>query len=109
MGSRSKNELKLSDEVEWIEPDTLEVDTVSDYDEEVTEAVQEMALLQSQFPATIRLTGQFSGKQYEWKGAGSVVEVFAEDVADLLSKRVGRTGCCGGTSKGNYLFVKLGG
>lgn len=108
MGSRSKNELKLSDKVEFL-GDTLELDTVSSYDEEVIEAVQEMVLLQSKFPATIRLTGQVTGKRYEWKNAGSIVEVAAEDAPDLLNKRVGRTGCCGSTNKGNYLFEKVGG
>jgi len=82
---------------------------VSSYDEEVIEAVQEMVLLQSKFPATIRLTGQVTGKRYEWKNAGSIVEVFAEDAADLLNKRVGRTACCGGNRGGNYLFEKVGG
>ena len=106
MGSRSKNEPELSDKVEWL-ADTLEVDTVSDYTEEVV--VQEMVRLQSKFPATIRLTGQVTGKRYEWKNAGSVVEVDAQDAPNLLERRVGRTACCGGTGRGNYLFDKLGG
>ena len=105
MGSRSKNEPELRDK----ELDTLEVDTVSDYTEEVSEVVQEMVLLQSKFPATIGLIGQVTGKRYSWKNAGSIVEVDSLDAPALLAKRVGRTGCCGGVNSGNYLFEKVGG
>lgn len=64
-------------------------------------------LIQSLFPATLIYTGQVSGKSYQWDGAGKVVEVDERDVPYLLSKRIGRTGCCGGVAGGNVLFAQI--
>lgn len=60
--------------------------------------------IQSIFPAHLKYTGLISGKSYEWEQAGAIVAVNSEDVPDLLSKRIGATGCCGGNSDGNKVF-----
>ena len=104
--AKKKEDALVEEKVEWLD-DPLEVDTVSSYDEEVI--AQERVLLQSKFPAKIRLTGLVTGEQYVWENAGSVVEVASEDVPNLLEKKVGRTACCGGTSRGNKLFLVVGG
>jgi len=49
------------------------------------------------------ITGPASGKQYKWSGAGSVIDVDKEDVAALLSKRLGGKTCCG-DSNSNRIF-----
>jgi hypothetical protein len=62
--------------------------------------------IQSQFSAIIKYTGQVSGQQYVWNGAGAIVAVSSEDAPFLLTKRVGRGSCCGVVSEGNFLFLK---
>lgn len=54
--------------------------------------------------AKINVRGNVSGKQYVFDGAGSVVDVDARDVDDLLKKRQGGRQCCGGTEVGNRVF-----
>lgn len=66
--------------------------------------VEQSVKVVSKFPATISIRGQATGKLYEWKNAGSVVEVSQEDVADLLTKKIGNTSCCGNNQRGNLLF-----
>lgn len=56
------------------------------------------------YPATVVRDGQITGEHYVWNGAGSVVSVRTEDVPELLSLRLGATGCCGATAGGNQLF-----
>ena len=62
--------------------------------------------LRCKFPANIKLVG-LSGKQYEWKGAGTIVEVDDADVDFLLLKKVGTGACCGGSNQPNYLFEEV--
>lgn len=63
--------------------------------------------IQSQFSATLIYMGRVSGKSYRWDGAGAIADVDEEDAPYLLSKRIGRTGCCGGVAGGNVLFAKI--
>lgn len=63
--------------------------------------------LQSLFPARLEYTGRVSGKSYIWAKAGAIQEVDEEDAPYLLSKRIGRTGCCGGQPGGNVLFAQI--
>lgn len=56
------------------------------------------------FPAHVSYKGRNSGKLYDWPKAGDVVPVDSEDVADLLSKRVGSGSCCAG-GDGNKVFI----
>ena len=64
-----------------------------------------MVAIQSQFSAHLKYRG-LSGKEYEWLRAGDIAYVYEEDVAYLLTKRIGRRSCCGVVSEGNFLFQK---
>lgn len=59
-------------------------------------------LVRSRIQSKLQYTGQVSGKLYEWSGAGQAVPVLEEDVPELLSKRLGRKGCCGNNE--NIIF-----
>ena len=58
----------------------------------------------SLFSARLIYTGRVSGKLYTWQNSGEIVLVDAQDVPDLLSKKLGESTCCGGSTKGNVLF-----
>lgn len=61
--------------------------------------------IQSLFPAHITYEGAISGQLYVWAKAGAIVSVLEQDVAELLSKRIGRGSCCGNSSgEGNAIF-----
>lgn len=45
--------------------------------------------------ARVKVIGSYSGREYVFPQAGSVVDVETEDVQTLLDKRQGK-GCCGG-------------
>lgn len=64
-------------------------------------------VIQSIFPAHLKYRGLVTGKLYEWAKAGDMVSVDSADVTDLLSKRVGAKGCCGGNPDGNKVFQLL--
>lgn len=96
MGRRSNNVVQSE-----LNLDTIENDTVSDYNWDELRRVQSV---QSQFPARIIITGQASGKQYVWEKAGDTVDVDSRDLDWLLTKRVGRGACCGGSQFSNLLF-----
>ena len=64
-----------------------------------------MVAIQSQFPAHLKYRG-LSGQEYNWRAAGDIAYVYEEDVAYLLTKRIGRKSCCGVVSEGNFLFQK---
>lgn len=93
MGRRSNDVIQSE-----LNLDTIENDTVSGYNWD------ELRRVQSQFPARIIVIGQVSGKQYVWERSGDIVEVCSEDLDDLLTKRVGRGACCGGSQFSNLLF-----
>lgn len=80
--------------------DTLDKELVGLY----TNREQSTKRLQSVFSAHLKLTGQTSGKLYEWAKAGDIVDVFVEDVDGLLQKRIGNSSCCGGSQGGNLLL-----
>lgn len=63
--------------------------------------------IQSIFSAHLKYQGANSGKLYEWMNSGDIVSVNNEDVSDLLEKRIGQKGCCGGNADGNRVFVIL--
>jgi hypothetical protein len=60
--------------------------------------------VQSLFPAHITYEGAISGQLYVWAKAGDIVSVQEQDVADLLSKRIGAGSCCNGSREGNVIF-----
>lgn len=66
-------------------------------------------LIESLIEAHLTYTGRSSGKQYEWKKAGTSVLVSAEDVPELLEKRLGGNTCCGSDPTGNKIFQIVGG
>lgn len=63
----------------------------------------EEILVQSLIEAHLTYTGRSSGKQYEWLKAGDTVSVLADDVPELISKRLGGNPCCG-NPVGNKIF-----
>lgn len=78
-------------------PSQLKSDTL-DIQKSVPYTIEEQSVVVvSKFPATLKLVGAVSGKQYEWKNAGARVVVDARDVPNLLTKRVGNSVCCGNT------------
>lgn len=60
--------------------------------------------VQSLIDAHLVYTGKVSGRQYEWDRAGAIVSVYENDVAELLSKRLGTQTCCGDNRDGNVIF-----
>lgn len=74
------------------------VQTVSD------SKINSEILIESLIEAHLTYTGRVSGKQYEWKKAGDSVAVLAEDVPELLEKRLGGKPCCGNDPTGNKIF-----
>jgi hypothetical protein len=50
--------------------------------------------LQSLMDAHLHYTGEVTKRQYEWKQAGSIVEVDSKDALYLLSKRIKTQSCC---------------
>ena len=59
------------------------------------------------FPANVYRTGQVTGKQYYWAGAGSVLSVDERDVEQLLSLIYGTSACCGGSGNSFHFFEKV--
>lgn len=53
--------------------------------------------LQSLMDAHLHYTGEVTKRQYEWKQAGSIVEVDSKDALYLLSKRIKTQSCCSGS------------
>lgn len=99
MAKRSKSELPSIIEEE-LKDEHLDIEPVALY----TKVEQSKKRLQSVFSAHLKITGRTSGKLYEWAKAGDVVDVWAEDVEDLLQKRIGNSACCGGVQRGNLLL-----
>lgn len=61
--------------------------------------------VQSLYDSRLIYRGDVSGKEYEWKKAGDIVMVLAEDVPSLLDKRIGKGSCCGAVNQnGNKVF-----
>jgi hypothetical protein len=52
--------------------------------------------VQSLIDSHLYYTGRESGRLYEWRKAGAIVEVDESDVPELLGKRYGKKACCGG-------------
>jgi hypothetical protein len=63
--------------------------------------------IQSLYDARLSYIGKVSGRQYDWSGAGVVVEVLEDDVPELLSKRIGQRSCCGEGLLGNKVFEEV--
>lgn len=59
------------------------------------------------FPANVNRTGQATGKQYYWSGAGSIINVDERDVEQLLSLIYGTSACCGGSGNSFHIFEKV--
>lgn len=84
-------------------PGTKRIITVAETPQETT-IIKEIAV-QSVYPSRLIYIGVVSGKEYEWKDAGSIVMVLAEDVPNLIEKRIGKGSCCGAVSQdGNKVF-----
>lgn len=71
--------------------------------------VEQSVQIECQYPATIAITGQATGKQYVWMGAGAVVEVDQADAEDVLKRKMGQRSCCGSAGQGNVIFRVVGG
>ena len=92
---------KLPDKViDTVSSDTLDIAQPIPY----TTVEQNSKRVVCKFPASIKLVGKVSGKQYEWMGAGSIVEIDLVDVDDILSKTLGNASCCGASQRTNTLF-----
>lgn len=64
--------------------------------------------IQLLFPAHVIYAGAVSGKRYDFKEPGSVLEVDSRDVPAMLAYRIGTTGCCGGSDpSGNQVFQTI--
>lgn len=63
--------------------------------------------LQSRISARVVVSGDktISGKRYEWKRSGDIVEVEKEDAPGLLEKRIGDKTCCGGSPDNLNIFI----
>jgi len=84
--------------------DSLETEEVVSYDEVVEVGTERVQLV---YPAKITRTGQVSGKEYVWQQAGAIVEVFKDDVPQLLKSKIGSTGCCGSSKRGGNLLFQV--
>ncbi len=73
---------------------------------EVKPSVPKMVRVRLRIDANYSVTGRFSGREYLFRGAGSVNDVDNRDVEFLLDLRQGK-GCCGGGG-GNALFELAG-
>lgn len=74
-------------------------------DNEVKVKLFYMQKVRSLIDSRLFYTGQVSQRQYEWHGAGSVVDVDERDVPELLAKHIGGRSCCGGQfTQGNRVF-----
>lgn len=73
----------------------VKVDTV-----QLRETVR-LVLLQ---PSIVKAPGSITGTEYIWNGAGSVVEVDAEDAVELLKKRTGACDSCPNSSPPSPYF-----
>ena len=63
--------------------------------------------LRCRLPATVKLVGAVSGKQYVWN-VGSVVEIDERDFENLSQRVIGgRNSCCGGSTKPVLLFEEV--
>ena len=60
--------------------------------------------VRSMLPAIVVRTGQITGKQYSWAGAGTVTQVDERDVPHLLSLSVAGQSCCGQNRNAFNLF-----
>lgn len=72
--------------------------------ETVSDSKINVMLVESLIEAHLTYSGKSSGRQYEWKKAGDVIEVLPEDVSELIEKRLGGTLCCGNNPTGNRIF-----
>lgn len=74
---------------------------------ESSEDEPKIVYIRAIFSANIEYAGQVTGKLYVWPLSGSldrITPVDSRDVPFLLSKRIGRSSCCGGVGNGNKLF-----
>jgi hypothetical protein len=60
--------------------------------------------LANHIDAKVKVQSRYSGREYLFDGAGSVVNVDERDVEWMLEKRQGERQCCGGTGGGNVVF-----
>lgn len=70
-----------------------------------SDTINSSVKLQSNLDANLHYTGQISGKSYTWEGAGAIQPVLAEDVPNLLEKKIGGGSCCSGSSTPANLFT----
>ena len=91
--------------LKYVEPKTVRLPEVKVDSESVLPYNKEITVsLTSLLDARLVYTGQVTGQQYEWKKAGSVVEVNAYDSEILLAKRIGKDSCCGNSTDGQPIF-----
>lgn len=59
--------------------------------------------IQSLWPAHLRVTGNVTGRIYDWPSAGAVTAVERDDVPGVLGKnQSGQRACCGGSGERRY-------
>ena len=94
----SKLEKYVEPKTEYLDEVKVDSESVLPYNEVITVSITSL------LDARLVYTGQVTGQQYEWKKAGSVVEVSVEDSEILLAKRIGRDSCCGNSTDGQAIF-----
>jgi hypothetical protein len=53
----------------------------------------------------VKTKGEISGKEYIFRGGGSIVEVDKEDIEGMMRKNVARQSCCGSYSSPYFSIV----
>jgi hypothetical protein len=59
--------------------------------------------IRSLWPGHLRVTGEVTGRIYDWPSAGSITAVERDDVPGVLARNhSGRRACCGGSGERRY-------
>jgi hypothetical protein len=56
------------------------------------------------YPARVHYTGTKTGRRYTWDWAGSIIDVFEEDLEDLLKKKTRPCVTCHGSAEEIPIF-----
>lgn len=101
--SKRKSEIEKPISYDWDKSEDDEELGIETSDSPIYNKVR----LQSRISARIIASGSVSGKRYEWKRSGAIVEVDEEDAPGLLEKRLGDKTCCGGSPDNLKVFIRL--
>lgn len=110
MASRRSSKRKVG--IEEIKEGMMEQEDFSEKEEELVVETYETPIynkvkIQSRISARVVVSGDrtVSGKRYEWKRSGDIVEVDKEDAPGLLEKRLGDKTCCGASPDNLKVFI----